>query len=564
MALRLSLGGLDSDNNGYQYDFLREEHYAGVFSWKLGDRQQLTIEADRERRNDYLDERGYALTHPGYIGNAAAIASGQSVTAWVAANFGATAPVFTTFAPIYPANDPYGRKYAYNTDNFEKFFDWDVDVDYRLKINDHIVWETALSRGQDDQPGIRANNGDETPFANGTVNMQFQYFENDRNSIDVNNKVTFKFDVGPTKNTLQVGQQFQEVLTDQPGYITPAGSFSSNNLSAVITGFNPATATPITGALALTFANQPINDWRHAVDITAGYYVALQSSFFNDRVHLLAGARYDVITGSIGWSIRPTNATSEGPTTATTPQVGIITEIIPGLSAFATYSRSIEPQNGSIDVLGNVAGPIRSTGLDAGFKTNFLDGRVSTTLDYFNLKRADIASTDTAKQVATGLSPWFIFGTVNQANGVALDTNVSVTDTNNLIVGYQHMLKANITSAPAPNTNMIGQPLADVPTNMFSLWDRYTFKSGPVQGLSLAFGGRYSSSAALSSSPTTTVRVPPFTILNAMASRSFTLGERRVRVQLNVTNLTDKLYRDGANAMFGPPRKILLTFDTRF
>jgi outer membrane receptor protein involved in Fe transport len=101
---------------------------------------------------------------------------------------------------------------------------------------------------------------------------------------------------------------------------------------------------------------------------------------------------------------------------------------------------------------------------------------------------------------------------------------------------------------------------------MFSLWNRYTFKNDVdfLKGVSVGFGGRYSSSAAISSSPTTTVRNPSFVVMNAMMSRSFIVFQRKVRVQANVSNLADKVYRDGANGMFGPPRKYFLTLDTRF
>jgi outer membrane receptor for ferric coprogen and ferric-rhodotorulic acid len=60
------------------------------------------------------------------------------------------------------------------------------------------------------------------------------------------------------------------------------------------------------------------------------------------------------------------------------------------------------------------------------------------------------------------------------------------------------------------------------------------------------------------------VRNPSFTILNAMVAHTFDVFSRKVRVQVNVNNLTNKVYRDGPEGMFGPPRKVILTLNTRF
>ncbi len=561
-ALRINLGALNSNNNGYQYDYLKETHISAAATWKINDKQTLNIYFDKERRNDYLDEHGYALSNPAYLGNPN-VPAGQTVSQYIAATQGANAPVYTEFAPIFPAKDTYGRAYSFNKDNFEKFYDWDFDLDYLARIGDHIVFESSASRGQDDQPGLRAGNGDQTPFANGTVTYNYQYFDNDRNSLDWNNKMTAKFDVGSIHNTLQIGQQFQEVITDQPGYMNAAGSFATNLLSANLT-INPLTAPVVQSANYLVFSNQPINDWKHANDITRGYYIALQSGFFDDKVHLLAGARYDDISGSIGYTVRPANPTFEATTTATTPQVGIIGEIIPGLSAYATFSRSIEPQNGTVDYFGQVAGPIRSNGVDTGFKTNFLDGRLAATAEYFYLNRQDIATTDTARQLATGLSPLYIFGTTDQSNGLDFDSTLTVTDNDQMIVSYQHMLKANITASPAPNQNLIGQPLADVPTNTASIWNRYKFSVGPLKGLILGAGGRYSGAAPIASAPNETVKDGSFAIFQALIGYDFVMFNHKVMLRGNVDNLANKVYRDGPEGMFGMPRKWYASVETRF
>ena len=58
--------------------------------------------------------------------------------------------------------------------------------------------------------------------------------------------------------------------------------------------------------------------------------------------------------------------------------------------------------------------------------------------------------------------------------------------------------------------------------------------------------------------------MPSFTTLDLMLSRKFKVGARDLRVQLNVKNLTDKLYRDGTDGYFADKRRIFLSVKTRF
>ena len=68
----------------------------------------------------------------------------------------------------------------------------------------------------------------------------------------------------------------------------------------------------------------------------------------------------------------------------------------------------------------------------------------------------------------------------------------------------------------------------------------------------------------MSGDPLNRVMMPAFTTFDAMASYAFTVGGRRVSAQLNVKNLTDKLYRDGTDGYFANRREWVLSLRSRF
>ena len=575
LAIRVNIGGLDSKNNGRTSDFLYEDFASLSATWRIAPNQVLNFYADKARRNDYTQERGDAMTAPGYLGNATAIANNWTVQQYVGNGVApsSTTPIWSIWAPVYGPKDPYGFGYAYDNVAFEKFEDWDIMLFYDAKINDHIAWSTAINRNLDDQPGFRINGDgasvDISPNALGVFNnLEYEYFENDRNSKDMHNTLTVKFDTGSFHHTLILGEQYQAVTTDQPGTISASGSFSKNNYTAAnyIVGYQPGISPFISGSgpINATFANNPLNDWVHELDTVFGYFASMQTSFWNDRIHALYGVRENIVDGSIWYTVRPTNPAAISQNKALTPQGGLIGEIVPGVSVFATYSRSMEPQNGTIDYYGHTASPIHDIGEDFGIKTELGGGRFSQTLDFFNSERTGLATEDTAREAVVGVKPLYIFGQAYDVRGVGYDGTLSVTSNDTVELSYQRLTKANYTASPYPNQIYVGQPIADDPTNEFTFWNRYAFKDDSLKGWVVGIGNRYESSAPVSSNPQITVRNPDFWVWNAMIQKTVSIMGRSVKLQLNVENLTNEVYREGTDGEFGNPRFFYLSAKTRF
>jgi iron complex outermembrane receptor protein len=196
-----------------------------------------------------------------------------------------------------------------------------------------------------------------------------------------------------------------------------------------------------------------------------------------------------------------------------------------------------------------------------GVKAELMGGRLAGSFTYYQLDRTNLTSRDTDRETATGRTPYFFYGNTHSTEGLELDLNMSPLENYQVIFGWARYFQAEITESTNPA--LLGRALTYSPKNTISLWNRYQFRRGPLARLSVGLGGRWSESARMSPDPERTMRIPSFTVVDAMLAYSFKLAGRDVRTQLNVKNLTDKEYREGNLGMFAAPRTMTLGFSTR-
>lgn len=559
LAFRVGAGFLDSQGKA-EYDYRRESYLGASALWRITPNQQVVVDLEEVHRNNFMSSsRGYAISRDDYLFNPS-VPANQTSRQWLNAQGRTTEPAFNIFAPIYRADDPYGRYYAYSADSFEKFVSQAVDVEYLAKISDNIAWQTQLNYAYDDQPGLRSNNGDTTPFANGSVSFRFEQFENVRDSYNVKNKLTWRYSIGPSNHTLQIGQEYQKVIFNKRGFFDSTNRYNGSLLSNVIT-FRPAIDPAPSGLASIAASGQTYNVNRRIDEMSEAFYIVNQTRLFENRMHLLYGARYNTLRRRVEFSRTVANPdTGVGTPEAWTPQVGALYQPRPDISLFAMYSRSMEP-NYAIDADGNTAEPIETTGIDIGIKTEFLEGRISGSFTYYQLDRTNLTSRDTDRETATGRTPYYFYGNTNSTEGMELDLNMSPLENYQVIFGWAHYFQAEVTESTNPA--LVGRALTYTPENTVSFWNRYEFKDGPLKGITTALGGRWSEAARMSPDPERPMIIPSFVTLDAMLAYNFKFGDRTIRTQLNVKNLADKEYREGSLGMFAPPRSFMLSFSTR-
>ena len=133
---------------------------------------------------------------------------------------------------------------------------------------------------------------------------------------------------------------------------------------------------------------------------------------FSDSLFLLAGLRYDTVEQIVTDNLERTETTENND--AVIPRVGLVYKPIEKVALYASYSQSFAP-NPETTSDGEALDPEEGEGFEVGVKTELLNGKLSTTLAYFNITKQNVASEDPDdpfSSVATG---------EQQSQGIELD-----------------------------------------------------------------------------------------------------------------------------------------------
>jgi outer membrane receptor for ferric coprogen and ferric-rhodotorulic acid len=560
VAARIGAGAIDA--GGWRNDDFKKEHYlGGSVSWKPVKDGLLTVDLETVRRTNQDRESAAVLrSHSRYLGNAA-VPAGQAPRAWLNANGLASAPTFDIFAPVFGGGDPYGRKVTMGKETYSFYQSYTVDLDYTQKILPGLVYQLQWNFAIDDFEILRSIGGDQEPFADGTERFRFGNFANYRDSYNFDHKLTYRFALADTVHTVSLGREWQRVNQDTPGWFDTLNRFQDGRYGAFAV-WNPRTQPLRNAAQERAASAETWNIMRRRAELVTGYFLGLQSEFFGGRVRTILGGRRNEYDRKSYYERAVTNPEIATPKTKkTTPLYGALVKLTPQLSAFAMYSESLEPQLGA-DADGRGLAPVLGKGYDLGLKASLLGGQLAGSLSYYGVKREDISSRDSAREVATARQPWFIYGDAEESRGVELDLSYNPTAHWQIMLGYSHATKAETVSSTTPARR--GLPLAAFPRDVLQLWTKYDIRSGALDGWSFGGGLRDSSSARFVADPNLVATMGAYTTVDLLAQYRFKLEGRAVVVQLNVRNVTDKEYREGNFGAFGDPRNFLLSIGTKF
>lgn len=564
LAVRIDLGNLST--NSFRRKFTETQKFISLaVNWQITPNQLLTFEtADEqtERRNTW-SAYFTPLTNSRYWLNPAAIASGQSLSAWMSANYPGQ-PLYDMYAPFLSGtSDPYGRVTPIMADSFARNGDEPVDLTYTAKLTDQLVFSAVSNYAWGKADGVNpAPSGD--ILANGTWAgqvAQSEYFKNTRNSYNANWRFTYRSHFAGITNTAMIGDDNQWVILRNPVVN------GSSNQRGPVGPFDPSHGALIFGPSYQQSA-APLNSLRSTLQYFQGTYIVDSASLLNETLFVTAGVRYTNFKQNIRYPNHAELPTQPDATAKrSTPQIGVLYKLPVGISLFGTYSESVIPQT-QIDASGHAVNPIIAKGWDVGIKTDLLGGALTSTIDYYEINENNVAVLDSAANVAHGLSPgqtvfaYYTYGNAQRVRGAQIDLNFNISENYQLIVGGNHFFEADFV-APQSNAANIGVSLPYQPKDTVTIWNRYQTKSGPLAGVILGGGVRYNASASLGGSfNNSTVIIPAFTVWDGLVGYNAKILKRDVQFRLNVKNLFDKKYRDAG--VWGQARTVILSASTRF
>ncbi len=227
---------------------------------------------------------------------------------------------------------------------------------------------------------------------------------------------------------------------------------------------------------------------------------------------------------------------------------GAAFRILPRVAVFASYSESFEPLV-KTDFFGRPFEPREGTGTDYGVRWDRTDGRLSGTVNFFQVRNRNLEQADPEHpgfQVQTG---------DNRARGVEFSLNARPVKAWQILGSYTYNRTRVERDIVRPQN--VGLPTANAPLRQWSLWNRYRFEQGPAKGLGLGVGVTFVGERR--GNPNLTdiraIRSPQYHKAQASLTYSTLILRRRTTFALSADNLFDKKYLI-TYAGYGEPRTL--------
>lgn len=276
------------------------------------------------------------------------------------------------------------------------------------------------------------------------------------------------------------------------------------------------------------------------------YYAVLNGSFFDERLFAVAGVRRTKIEAS-SFNLITNRPGTDFEVTNTSMQVGLGYKVLPTLLAFGSYSESFTPANTLLSFNGVPAGPgkpITSDGIEFGLKTDLLDGRVSSTVSYFEINQLDRISRFSIPDPVTGTTlSSVIQGTKDKSSGFEIDLTLSPTNHWQVYLSFSQ-IDARTVGAPVALAQALNKKIENSAEHLFNVWTRYSFASGRLTGLWLGGGANHTGDKKLSiANPD--LFYPAVTLWDATVGYDWKVGKTAWSTTLTWKNITDETHLTG-------------------
>lgn len=335
----------------------------------------------------------------------------------------------------------------------------------------------------------------------------------------------------------------------------------------------------------------PINAWwgTHTRDTRRGVYLQDQMELPHN-VHVLAGLRYskvtfdsrDEVSGVFvsAFGVDPETIRATRKDDAVTPRLGVLWELRPGTSVYASYTENFGKFQGVFDWQDNALDPQLSRQKEIGVKHESGDGRLSASLALYDLRKTNEAVLDPAHtgcrdQITgfrdpSGTNPCYRAAGITRARGIEVDLAGELARGWNVLANYSYndtrVLRDDLPGADS----WVGKRVGYFPANMAKLATTYKLSSGLLRGWRFGFSVQYTDQTDLGNTAPQQTITPAYTLMDVMASYGFRIAGQAAELQLNVKNVADKNYLITASEGYftslgrGDPRTVIARLKVDF
>jgi len=366
----------------------------------------------------------------------------------------------------------------------------------------------------------------------------------ERSNLILSANLVNEFAAGNTEHTLIFGAEYIDTSSDQDRFnpvFSTSGNDKENFFATRPLAFSGGAGITATGAQT-TYAFSSLNDDTR-VDLSVNSLYVQDQIAFSENFDVLIGARYDSFDIDV---FNAANGESRSrKDSEVSPRLGFIYKPQENISLYASYSESFLPRSG--EQFANINGdndrldPDTFENSEIGVKWDF-EGGLSLTAALFENEQnrpvvsdADASTFDVIK---------------SEISGFEVQLNGQVTEAWYLTASYTNLDGETTSSGTVPR---------EIPENMFSMWNKYQVSDK----FGLGFGVTYQDESFINNSNSAVL--PSYTRVDAAAYYDVS---DKLRVQVNVENLTDELYFPNSHsthqATVGAPLNGMLTLTGKF
>jgi len=415
-------------------------------------------------------------------------------------------------------------------------FDWNYHFNENWRLTNRFLWNKwNINLFDINSFGLRPDGR--------TLNRGVVYGKQDYQTFTTNLDLVGKFEFLGLKHELLIGGDFYhnkwpgtEVFFGATPAVPPIDIYNP-----VYGQINPDAISKLTK-----------NEFRYRVDQWYGLYFQDQITLF-DKLHIMGGGRYDWTSSGTGFSTVSVQKAIDNFHDVSidaqnfSPRVGLLYQPWQWLSLYGNYTQSFNVNNG-FQFGGGTFKPQIGEQFEIGFKTEFFDHRLSTSMAFYHLTKQNTLTPDLQHQgysIAIGEA---------RSQGIELDIKGQLTDHLNLVATYAYtdtkVVKDNIVSR-------IGKDLVNVPEHQASVWGTYQLTENFRVGLGEVLVG------ARQGDVNNSFQLPGYARTDAMVAYAHEIGKTRLTYQVNINNVLNKYYYDNSSGgnrntiLFGEPISVM-------
>jgi iron complex outermembrane receptor protein len=371
------------------------------------------------------------------------------------------------------------------------------------------------------------------------------------NVLEIQQNFTGDFMIGNMRNRVVGGLDYFRFNSDQVFIGAAYDRISSHGSIPTYENFNRTTLNGLYAAgLSASYPYIYVNT-------TSSVYV---SDVLNitDQLLVQAALRVDRFDNSGNYSKTEGKYSDGFIQNAFSPKFGIVYQVLKDkLSVFGNYQNGFTNKNGR-NYLDKRLTPEQANQMEGGVKMDLFNGKLTSTLSYYNIKVKDVVRTYNGPNP----NPNTAFNVIQDGEQVSKGFEAEVIANPftgfNVVAGFAYndskIEKADSDEGRRPST--ASSPVAA------NLWLSYRIMHGAVKGLTFGFGGNYASDNKIVNSDFGGIFIlPEYTVLNA----SISYDTPRFRVGAKLDNIGDKKYWTGYSSMNAQsPRNFVGTVAFKF